>query len=75
MSAFLGDGGVEGAVLVVGLVDVEGGVVEGSPESEGESEDEELVGPGVFEDLSHQSPSSLDEGLRVPSRDHLWLPT
>jgi hypothetical protein len=75
MGAFLGDGCVEGAVGVVGLVDVEGGEVEGRPQSEGQSEDEQLVGPTVFEYLAHQSPAALHDGLRIPAGHYLRLPS
>lgn len=63
MGPLLGDGGIEATVGIVGLVDIEGGVVEGSPQSESEAEDEELIGPGIFEDLADQSPAPLDEWL------------
>lgn len=73
MGLLLGNSGIEGAVCVVGLVEIEGGVVESGPESEGQAEDEELVCPGVFEYLADESPSPLDEWLGVPARDDLWL--
>jgi hypothetical protein len=67
MGLLLGHSGIECAVGVVGLVDIEGGVEEGGPETEGEAEDEEMVGPGVFEDLAEESPAALDEWLGVPA--------
>lgn len=75
MRAFLGDCGIKGAVLVIRLVDVQGREIESGPQSEGQSEDEELIEPAVLEGLADEPPSSLHEWLRVPARDDLGLAT
>lgn len=75
MGAFLGDCGLIGAVLVIRLIDIQGGVVESSPESEGQPEDEELIQPTILEGLADQPPTSLHKWLSVPARDDLGLAT
>lgn len=75
MCAFLGHRGLIGAMLVILLIDIQGRVVESSPQSEGQPEDEELIHPTILEGLADQPPASLHEWLRVPARDELGLAT
>ena len=75
MSLLLSDSRSISPVGIVGLVDVESGIVESSPKPKGKSKDEKLVGPTIFENLANNPPSALDNRLRVPSGDHLLLTT
>lgn len=60
-------------MTVVHLVEPETGEVEGCPESEGEAEDEDLVGPAVIKELAEESPAALDLRVGVEFGDDLWL--
>lgn len=73
MGSLLGDGCLVGAVAVVHLVEPEAGEVKGSPESEGEAEDEDLICPAVVEELAEESPPAFDLGVGVELGNDLGL--
>jgi len=54
-------------VFVIGLVEGECGVIDASPHSKAESEDENLVRPAVLEEAGEEAPSSFCYLLRVPN--------
>ena len=75
MSAFLNHSGLIGSMRVIALIDVEDGIEKGGPHTEGQSEDEDLIEPALFERLADKSPAPLHLRLAVPFRYHLSLPS
>lgn len=75
MCAFLDHGRLKGSASVIVLVEPEARIEDGQPDAEGETKHEDLVGPGVVEEFTEESPPLLGHGFSIPLGDYLGLST